>query len=195
MEYRIVYGDELYHYGVKGMKWGVRKEQKYEAKENKWGVREELARSNFGKNRATTKKLGYRLAKENQRAANESKTFRSRMQNQYGMEANARSNRLSSELYSTKAKRAKSARQKIRNESLAYNNKQAAGVRERVSASTNSTLKRYTRYTKQIWNTPSKTLKGKNTTFGKQAVKAAIAVAAYEVALTTAQIYVKSKGF
>ena len=27
-EYRIVYGDELYHHGVKGQKWGVRREQR-----------------------------------------------------------------------------------------------------------------------------------------------------------------------
>ena len=27
-EYRIIHEDELYHYGVKGMRWGVRKNSK-----------------------------------------------------------------------------------------------------------------------------------------------------------------------
>ena len=193
MTYRIVYGDELYHYGVKGMKWGVRKEQKYAEKEKKWASKEASRKSNFGKNLATTRKLGYRLAKENQRAANNATTLKSKLQNKVGMEADARNNRISSELYSTRAKRTKNVKRKIRNESRAYNMTQAGKVRESVASGTKSTIKRDIRFTKQIWNTPAKTLKGKNTTFGKEIVKATAAVAAYEVALSVANVYVKSK--
>lgn len=41
--YEIVYSDELYHHGVKGMRWGHRKKQYYEAKQRERAIRRETS--------------------------------------------------------------------------------------------------------------------------------------------------------
>lgn len=47
-DFIIVYGDELYHHGVKGMKWGYRKSYLYDKKR---GARSESANSYSGRER------------------------------------------------------------------------------------------------------------------------------------------------
>ena len=47
-DFIIVYGDELYHHGVKGMKWGYRKSYLYDKKN---GAASESANSYYGKER------------------------------------------------------------------------------------------------------------------------------------------------
>ncbi len=73
MNYRIIYSDELYHHGVKGMKWGVRKDRRVASAESNYhGAKNEAKQArrdarSFSRRHAITSRI--EGSKNNQKAA------------------------------------------------------------------------------------------------------------------------------
>jgi hypothetical protein len=70
----------LAHHGVKGMKWGVRKQIKYEAKAQKYAAKEALALTTSGKNRAGTLRIANQMKADRQKAINNATTKKEQRQ-------------------------------------------------------------------------------------------------------------------
>ena len=187
--------DELYHHGVKGMKWGVRKEQKLMAKSDRWARREERAKTRFGKNLASDQRIAYKYAADQQRAVNNSKGAKAKLRQKYGAEASERISKMGAEQYAARASRAKSDKKRAKLERAAYNNASVAKHYRNVSQHSNSTIKRVRYSVTNMGKVPLKNIRnGKNTTYGKEYAKALAASAAYTLAASAAQIYVRDKG-
>lgn len=180
---------ELSHHGVKGMKWGVRKEQKLMAKSDKWARREEKAKTRFGKNLASDNKIFYKYASDQQRAINNSKGVKAKIRQQAGAEASERASKMRAEQYASRASRAKSDRKRARLERLAYNNASVAKHYKNVSKHSNSSVKRAIYSNTHIMKTPLKNIRnGKSTTYGREVAK----VVALNVALSVASEMAKA---
>ncbi len=70
MSYRIIYSDELYHHGVKGMKWGVRKQKTpadYTAR-SRSGDLIEMRRDNYGPLAKGLGKISPKIAAEQEKS-------------------------------------------------------------------------------------------------------------------------------
>lgn len=170
--------DELYHHGIKGMKWGVRKEQKLMAKSDKWARREERAKTRFGKNLASDQRIAYKYAADQQRAINNAGSRKAKMRQKYGAEASERISKMGAEQYAARASRAKSDKKRAQLERAAYNNASMAKHYKNVSQYS-STIKRAKYNTTHIMKTPLKNIKtGKQTTYGREYAKAVLISAA-----------------
>lgn len=169
--------DELYHYGVKGMKWGIRKAEKYEAKSKKWAEKEAKAKTNFGRNRAGGKRISYKYAAKGERAAASAPDRKSRRQERYGAEATVRQNEALAEIHAMKASRATKEKTRTKYTSQAYNANSMAQHYKKVSRHSKSTIKRIIYSSKHIMKTPLRTMKGKSTTYGKEFAKVMLASA------------------
>ena len=185
---------ELSHHGVKGQKWGVRKEQKYQAKSDKWAKREAKARTSFGKNYASDMRIYYKYGVDQQRAENNSKGIKEKLRQRSGAEASERVAKMRAEQYSARASRAKSDKKQAKLERAAYNNASMARHYKNVSQHSNSTIKRAMYSNKTIMKTPLKNIRtGKQTTYGKEFAKAFAITAAYTLATSAAQMYMEDK--
>ena len=186
--------DELSHHGVKGMKWGVRKEQKLMAKSDKWARREERAKTGFGKNLASDKRIAYKYAADQQRAVNNSKGAKAKLRQQYGAEASERISKMGAEQYAARASRAKSDRKRAKLERAAYNNASMAKHYNTVKQHSNSTIKRAKYSATHMGKVPLKNIRtGKNTTYGKEFAKAFAVTAAYTLASGATRMYMEDK--
>ena len=188
----LYYSTELSHHGVKGMKWGVRREQKMLARSNKWARREERAHTNFMKNYASDKRIGYKYAAEQERAVRNAKSGKEALRQKYGAEANERLAKANAEAYAARASRAKTDKQRERAERAAYNNASMARHYKNVSQHSNSTIKRVKHSATTMGKVPLKNIRnGKQTTYGKEFAKAVAISAAYTLATSAAQMYAK----
>ena len=78
-KYILTSGGELYHYGVKGQKWGVRKAQKLAKKDAKEFAR---AKMFYGEGAGTRRKLIKNTVKERSKDPNYKKAFDEALENQ-----------------------------------------------------------------------------------------------------------------
>lgn len=130
------YSNELYHYGVIGMKWGVRKNRydKYNRKAEKELEKSKRARTNFGKYYHGDRAADFREMARTSKKMSEAKTFKERFWTKHG---NARK----ASIYNAKAEksdaRVKNSGSKLRrayNESRAYNLRSSAKARQATAA-------------------------------------------------------------
>lgn len=172
MEYRIVYSDELYHHGVKGMKWGVRNEDKYAARSQKWAKREAGAKTKIGKRFAGYYRIENKYKGEKARSIRKANNGREILSQTYGYKNAARKKSKEAELSKLRSETSRTRLMKKYHSNAAYNAHQLSEHYSKAAKSSSTALGRMKYDAMNMANVPMKTAyRGRKTTVGIEFAK------------------------
>ena len=184
MAYYVVNPDELYHHGIKGQHWGVRRFQNedgslksagkarygsadyYQQKSEKHIAKIATSKTRLGKNFHNLMANSHQQAANQQRSLENAKGIKDVVSTLYGHKGAANNAQANAEYYQRKAEFSKTRYGKTINEARAFNAKSYASAANKI-ANSKSVKEWMNNKWESVANRPVKTWAGRETTTGQ----------------------------